>query len=314
MINIPQAIFSYPGGACGEWLAIQIGNHDKYYQYHNGELTGDANEFNRWRIRGSWRSWALENTNFKKEVWFGDTLQYTGTDAWWKQFEDTVPDTEKYYTAITQLINSDKRQWRIPVHRCHEGWFDVFWQRIFTEVKIVTISVDKNDPIGWKQFQGNVIKKIFWQDLQGEDLKDELVDKCRKYKVDYNEVMTYLNRLPMPIKYADMIVGLMTVGKLHNLEDGVEAAYKHMASRWSDNNIIPYSKPIPGGHTINFRLMFVERSYPEYQRLCDYLACTPWTKDVWQQFLSSYTDPDSKQVITPDELKERLWQTAADMI
>ena len=31
MIDKPQALVTYPGGACGEWLAIQIGKHDKYY-------------------------------------------------------------------------------------------------------------------------------------------------------------------------------------------------------------------------------------------------------------------------------------------
>lgn len=313
MINIPQVIVNYPGGSGGEWLAIQIGRHEKYFHYHNGELESSTNNLNRWRMRGSWRSWILDQTDWKQHAWVGDTLAYTGKDEWWTEFWNHAPDTSIYYSQVQELINNGKRQFKIPVHRSHEGWYDQYWSDLFTEFKTVSISVDKNSSAALTQLQGNIIKKIFWQDLQGEDLRDELVDKCRKHKVDYHQVMTHLNRLPMPIKYTDMMLGIMIVEK-QSLEQGIDAAFKHMASRWSDGNIFPYQKPIPGGHILDFKNFFVERRYSEYFKLCEYLEMEPLHENIWIEKLDAYADLDSNQIITTDILQERLWQTAAEMM
>ena len=31
MIEAPQLLINYLGGSCGEWLAIKMAQHDKYY-------------------------------------------------------------------------------------------------------------------------------------------------------------------------------------------------------------------------------------------------------------------------------------------
>lgn len=305
-IDIPQVLVSYAGGSGGEWLALQLSKHDKYAPYSEGEIEGDANELNRWRIRGSWRAHMMDETEWKDETW--TEVDYDNSKEWWDDFWLNAPSTEKYYQQVRDLTNS-KPRYRIPLHRCHEAWYDQYWADLFEEYKTVSIYINDKDHVTMKQFQGNIIKKIFWQDLSNpEDLADELIDKCRKHRVDYDETMSYINKFSLPINYTDMMLGVYLAQDGGEYDTSVNNTMEMLAQRWNNHNITQHHYPVgKDWHSVNFKRMFIDKEFDEYRRLCEFLGCTPWDSSEWNKVISDYADQDMQQVITVQEVEARLW-------
>ena len=307
-IKTPQCLVSYAGGSGGEWLAIQIGKHDKFY---NEELVGDCNELNRWRMKGSWRQYILDHTDIKNKLW--TERDYDNSPEWWEHFWNNAPDKEICYNQVREIMNK-KAQYTIPVHRCHEAWYDVYWRDMFEEFKIVTIRVDDTNERVLRQFQGNIIKKIFWQDFDANLLEHELRDKCKKHRVDYDACMYYIGRFMDTVNYTDMMLGINLVTNKSDYLAAVEATMNNMAERWNDYNVKQHHHPIEGGYVVDFGRMFVDKDYKEYVNLCEYLGMTPWYEDQWSATIDEYADEDMKQVITVENVKERLWNRISEII
>lgn len=312
-INIPQVFVSYANGTGGEWLAYQIGQHEKYYKYHDGEMEGWKNEYNRWRITPSWRMYMLDNTDWK-DTWLEE--DYNGTNEWWNEkhlLEDDVQKQE-HYDQVRALVDS-KRKYRIPVHRVHEAWHDVYWHDLFNEVKTVTIYLDRKDPTALSVMQSNVVKKIWWQEFRSlEDLNDELIDKCRKHKVDYDTVMSIINRFSGYTNYTDMMLAINLVLHAENPESAVGSVCDQISERWNDYNIEQHSHKLPGQHHIvDYGRLFVNRDYNEYTRLCHFLGMVPYHKEAWLDILDEYMAEDtSTNMIFIEEVVDRLWMRVAE--
>ena len=118
MIEAPQLLINYLGGSGGEWLAIKMSQHDKYYN-PNSKFNVYPN--NRWRIRPSWRN-AMLDTPWKDEVWSKGNKDYDGTKQWWHNFWKSVPDTEYYYEQVRVL--HAQPEFSMGVHRVHEAWVE----------------------------------------------------------------------------------------------------------------------------------------------------------------------------------------------
>ena len=311
MIEAPQLLINYLGGSCGEWLAIKMAQHDKYYN-PNSKFNVYPN--NRWRIRPSWRS-AMLDTDWKTEVWSKGNMDYDGTQHWWDNFWKSVPDTEYYYEQVRELHAQPDTS--MGVHRVHEGWVDQYWRDLFADFKTVTISVNQEDTDSQDLFVTNVIKKIMWQDLTDTKLTQEVEDKCRKYSVDYPTVMSKLQSMP-DVKWIDaMLVVLSEIPHIktvfeENIEEGVNHVYRNLSSRYSKKNTSVYSHRIPGGLTVDFGRLLVKQSYDEYLKICEYTGAEPWKQAFWIKAVQDYTAPDleSKNTINKDTLKERLWERA----
>lgn len=313
-IDIPQVVVSYANGTGGEWLAYQIGQHKKYYDCHDGELEGWKNEYNRWRITPSWRMHMLDESQWK-ETWLEE--DYDGTDEWWdnKKLLENNTHKESYYQEVRELVES-KRRYRIPVHRVHEAWQDVYWKDLFEDFKVVTIHLNRQDYTAMAVMQSNVVRKIWWQEFRSlEDLNDELIDKCRKHKVDYDMVMSLINKFSGYTNYTDMMLAINMVLHAERPEEAVGTIYDQIAERWNDYNIEQHSHKLPCDHLIvDYGALFVNRDYNEYLKLCDFLGMDPWTKEDWDNTLMDYINEDvgAEEMIFIEQLKERLWMRVAE--
>lgn len=308
-IDIPQVFVSYPAGTGGEWLAYQIAQHDKYYPYHEGEMELEINEYNRCRITGSWRQRILDDTDFKDDVWL--PAEYDGSAEWWHDY--WLAASSGYYEKVRELVNW-KPRFRIPVHRCHEAWQEVYWKDLFTEFKIITIRVDRQDPAAWKQYKGNIIKKIWWQDLSNEeDLKDEMFDKYKKLykhreqKGQPEDLLEITRKFSGDINYTDMMTALYYHEK-ENPEQAMSKVLANMSERWNDYNTMQHDQAIPGveQHMVQFGDLFVRRDYAAYTDICKFLGATPWTENEWATVVNNYADADSVTVLTEEDVKERV--------
>lgn len=306
-IKIPQCLVSYAGGSGGEWLAVQIGQHDKYY---NSELSANKNEHNRWRMVGSWRQYLLDNTDIQDKLW--TEQDYDNSEAWWKYYWDNAPDQETWYTTVREVMES-KPQYTIPVHRCHEAWYDVFWRDLFEDFRIVTIRVDTDDERVFRQFQGNVIKKIFWQDFTEDMLEHEMRDKCRKHKTDYDDAKAYTDRFSGTINYTDMMLAVHMT-KDPDFGIAVEQVLDGIRERWNDYNIKQHHYPIAGGYTVDFGRLLVDHDYLEYANMCAYLGMDEWIEDHWRETVQAYTKQDMEQVISIEDVEGRLWDRISELI
>jgi hypothetical protein len=309
-IKIPQVLVSYAGGSGGEWLAYQIAQHSRH---HNEEIEIEINEYNRCRITGSWRQHLMNEGIPQREIW--TEMEYTGDDLWWDEFWDMAPEKEEYYDMVRELVNREKPKWRIPVHRCHEAWYDVFWADLFSDFQIVSLYVDKNDEQSFRQFQSNIIKKIWWQDLTDhEDLADELKDKFRKFyqehkgqkKGTYEDVVAIMDKFEGDVNYTDMMYALH-VHHSGDAEAAIERVIDGLSQRWNRYNVEQHGKTIPGSHIIlDFGDMFVRNKYSEYVRMCDFLRTDPWTESEWNTVIGPYTQHDLDSYITVEEMEQRL--------
>lgn len=314
-IKIPQVLVSYANGTGGEWLAFQIGQHEKYYQYHDGEMEGWKNEYNRWRITPSWRQMMNDESDVQK-YWLEE--EYDGSPEWWykkNKLEESIGPKDEYYQRVRDM-QEKKARWRIPVHRVHEAWQDMFWADAFEEFKVVTIHLDKKDYTALSVMQSNVIKKIWWQDLSNpEDLFDELRDKCKKHKADFDAVMTIINRFSGSVNYLDMMLALNLSLNPEEPEEVTDTVFKQISERWNDYNIEQHSHRLPcKHHIVNYGSLFVNRDYGEYQRLCYFLGMAPYEKDVWLGILDEYMaeDTGTDGMIFIEEVTERLWRRVAE--
>ena len=309
-IDIPQVFVSYPAGTGGEWLAYQIAQHDKYFQHHEGEMEIEVNEYNRCRITGSWRQKILDETDFKDDVWL--PVEYDGSTEWWAEYNKAA-SSGNYYELVRELVNW-KPRYRIPVHRCHEGWQEVIWRDLFTEFKIVTLTVDRTDPAVWQQYKGNIIKKIWWQDLTDEEnLKHEMYDKYKKLykrreqKGQPEDLLNITRKFSGDVNYTDMMFALY----YHELEDvypALNETLENMRERWNEYNTDQHNHLIPDvDHLqISYGDMFVYRKYETYLKLCEFLDTTPWPADSWAATLNEYADADSVTVLTEDDVEQRI--------
>lgn len=309
-INIPQVLVSYAGGSGGEWLAYQIAQHDRH---KDEEIEIEINEHNRCRITGSWRQELMDEGIPQNEIW--TEYEYTGDDLWWETFWDMAPDKEEYYDQVRELVSRKKAKWKIPVHRCHEAWYDVFWAELFEDFRIVSIHVDKDDEASFRQLQSNIIKKIWWQDLTDEDdLVDELEDKFKKFyrehnqrpKGTFNDVVEITRKFQSPINYTDMMYALH-IHHTGDAEVAIERVLDNLSQRWNRYNIEQHSHPIPCDHIIlDFGKMFVHKQYDEYKRMCDFLQTTPWEPEEWKEVVDVYTQYDIDTFITVEDIESRL--------
>jgi hypothetical protein len=316
-IDIPQVFVSYPAGTGGEWLVYQIGQHDKYYQFHEGEMELTVNEYNRCRITGSWRQKILDDTDFKDDVWLPG--EYDNSAEWWHDYWHCAGDND-WYNRVRKLVSS-KPRYRIPVHRCHEAWQEIIWRDLFTEFKIVTLTVDRNDPAVWQQYKGNIIKKIWWQDLSDEeDLKDEMYDKYKKLykrreqKGQPEDLLKITRKFSGDVNYTDMMFALY----YHELEDADAALNKtleNMSERWNEYNTDQHNHPIPDvDHLqISYGDMFVYRKRETYLKLCEFLDTAPWSADSWSAILNEYADADSITVLTEDDVMRRIQHRVSEL-
>lgn len=314
-IKIPQVLVSYANGTGGEWLAYQIGQHQKYYDHHQGEMEGWKNEFNRWRITPSWRAKMNDDTDFQSKTWL--EREYDGSHEWWEEKSSIEASTnpQDYYDQVRGLV-SDKQRYRIPVHRVHEAWQDVYWKNLFEEFKVVTIHLDKSDYTALSVMQSNVIRKIWWQEFRTlEDLNDELIDKCRKHGVEYDSVMTIINRFSGYTNYTDMMLAINMVKNTDEPERAVETVFNQISERWNDYNIEQHSHALPCDHLIvNYGSLFVNRDYNEYKRMCDFLDMVPYDRDKWLAILDDYMaeDTGTENMVFIGQLEERLWMRVAE--
>lgn len=314
-INIPQAFISYPGGATGEWLAYQIGQHDKYYAHHQGELQLDINEYNRCRITGSWRQTMLDDTDVKDETW--TETEYDGSAEWWKEFWFIAPSPEDYYDEVRRLVEW-KPRFRIGVHRSHEAWYDQYWADLFEEFKTVTIRVNRDDPDSFAQFKGNIIKKIWWQDLSNEqDLCDEMFDKYRKLykrreqKGQPEDLLEITRKFSGDVNYTDMMFALY----LHEFEDAdraIECVQTNMSGRWNDYNVKQHHRELPNQVMVDFGGMFVRNSYDEYINVVKHLGLDAMTPSEWSDIITPFTDVDKTTLLTEADVYARLKQRASE--
>ncbi|OUX06185.1 MAG: hypothetical protein CBE00_08565 [Planctomycetaceae bacterium TMED240] len=151
MIDTPQALVSYPGGTGGEWLAIQIGKHDKYYSEHTqGEHVGK----NKWRLRHNWKA----NLHSKFMANFDDRL-FDNSPEWWENFKAQSPNKEEWY-KIAQDKMKEMQGGTIPVYRSHHGWYDTFWKDMFTDFKTITIKVDPLHKPSVNRVEQNYLTKV----------------------------------------------------------------------------------------------------------------------------------------------------------
>ena len=298
----PQLLINYLGGSGVEWLAIQLSKHDKYqkhYNYHS--IHGDNNEYNRWRINPGWRSTLLDNQGYASVVW--TEQDYDNSTEWWDNYNQQNKETENWLPKIQRCFEKDRTS--IPVHRCHEAWYDVHLAEYFEDFKIVNIAVDKFDDKSVTQFRGNIMKKIYWQDLSKEsDLWDEMKDKCRKFGVDVEHAKQTMAKMSKPINYTDMMFGL-NYCKHRSL--AFNKTVDMLSDRWNWDMIDQYHHPIKDfSYQVDFRKMFIDKDYDEYANMCHWIGCTPWSPEVWNETLSAYVDQDMENIITLEEIEDRL--------
>ena len=175
MIDVPQALVSYPGGACGEWLAIQIGKHDKYYSEY---MEGEADENNRWLLRHNWRM--KLHSNFMSN--FEDRL-FDNSAEWWERFETQSPNKAEWY-RIAQDLMKEKQSNTIPVHRTHHGWYDTYWKDMFTDFKTITIRVNPFHKPSVERVEQNFIKKVLGTEKDESRMPTTKTYKQYHHKVD----------------------------------------------------------------------------------------------------------------------------------
>lgn len=310
--KIPQLLVNYLGGSGGEWLAIQMCQHDKYLEHwdYDVDLKGSSNEYNRWRIAPGWRSWLLSDDTYREVVWH-DHVDYDNSDEWWAAYDKRPKRTDLWVKKIDNILQERERN-QIPCHRCHEAWQDVHLAEHFEEFKIVNIFVDYTDPAAMKQFQGNVIKKIFWQDLSDpEDLYDEMEDKCRKFGVDFEEAKKVTSKMSLPINYTDMMFALEYIKDPNN---AFNSTITRLAERWDWDMLAQYQHPIKDlSYRLDFKRMFIDKDYTEYTNLCEFVGCTPWSPERWNEVLSSYVDQDMENLITLEQIEDRLCLRATEL-
>ena len=311
-IKIPQVIVSYPGGAGGEWLGYQISQHPELFQYYHEEANPEVNEFNRWRIGHSWRAYMMDFTDWQEKVWWDH--EYDGSKGWWLDYNENLPDLEPYYEQVKELIFERGEEFVMPVHRCHEAWQDEAWRGLFESLKTITIRVDDRDSEQMKLFQSNIIRKIWSQEfLEQEDLSDELIDKCKKFDLDYNEVIPIINKFSGIINYTDMMFALMFKRSKERPEEAIRLVIDNLEKRWNPYVIRQHWCELPEQHVLDYGKFFLEKDYSEYTQMCKFLEATPYSESEWNSILSEYIDEDIKNMTSVEEVKDRLWKRFSEI-
>ena len=320
-INIPQVWVSYAGGSCGEWLAYQISQHEKYLKYDiHEEMELEVNALNRCRITGNWIAELMNEGIPQSNIW--NEVQYTGSEVWWKNFWEQAPEKEPFYEQVKDMINR-KACFGLPVHRSHEAWYGVFWADLFEEFRIVSIYVDKTDKKVFEQLQSNIIKKIWWQDLtDDQDLKEELWDKFRKltghesdcYSGRPEDVLDIIkNKFSGEINYTDMMFAI-NYHYYGTVAEATKEVLFELSNRWNRYHIHQHKHVIPGDHIrLDFGKMFVYNDYSEYQRLCEFLETPAWPKEQWDKIVGEYTQDDIDTFITIGDVEERIKKRAREL-
>ena len=309
-IDIPQILVSYPQGTGGEWLAYQIGQHPELYHYHNGELEGETNKFNRWRITPSWRGYMLDFTDWQDQVWMEE--DFDGSQTWWDRYYARLPDLEPYYNKARELIQ-EKQDCKITVHRTHEAWQDQAWSGLFENLKTVTIKIDDTDPIQLGLLQSNIIRKIWSQEFYTvEDLDDEIIDKCRKLDVDYDQAMSHIIKFSGTVNYTDMMFALF-LAKTGNPNSAMTELFNNLSGRWNEYTIRQHWCELPNQFVLNYRRLFIDRDYREYLKMCDFLEISPYTETQWKNNLDTYMDNDLTNYTTIENLEDRLWMRFSEI-
>lgn len=173
MIDIPQALVSYPGGASGEWLAIQIGKHDKYY---SEETEGKDIGNNRWLLRHNWRMKLHDKfmSNFEDRL-------FDNSAEWWKRFNAQSPNKAEWYSTAQEMMQAPGGS--IPVHRSHYGWYDTYWKDMFTDFKTITIRVNPFHKPSVERVEQNFIKKVL-----GNKKDESLLPTSKTYKQYHHKI------------------------------------------------------------------------------------------------------------------------------
>lgn len=309
-IEIPQILVSYPGGAGGEWLGYQISQHPDVLQYCSEDMLVENNEFNRWRITPSWRAYMNDFTDWQEKVWLEE--DFDGSQEWWDEYYRNLPDLESYYNKVRELIKTNN-DCSIPVHRVHEAWQDQAWSELFESFKTVTIRVDDTDPDQLRLLQSNIIRKIWNQEFHtAEDLDDELKDKCRKFGVDYTQVMEVIIKFSGVVNYTDMMFAVNFV-KSKNPTYAIDAVLGNLSERWNEYNIRQHWCEIPNQHVIDYGKFFLNRDYMEYLYMCDFLDIEPFDEAEWKLRIDSFMDRDTLNINTTEQLENRLWMRFSEI-
>ncbi|MDA9302505.1 hypothetical protein N8072_01035 [bacterium] len=320
-IDIPQVIVTYPAGCGGEWLAYQLGLHDKYY---NEEIKVKEMENNRFRLKHSWRSRMLDDGEIQSTIW--TERPYDGSQDWWDYYNSLCEKNgQQLVDTITDMIANGKPRFKIPVHRSHEGWHDVFFSKLFTEYKIVIFDVDQNDD-SFEQFKSNVIKKIWWQDLSSHyDFDMEIVDKWKKHtnREGYHEIFgtPLLNekaisqiyyKMDLPINYTDMMFVLYWSQYQGDARKAIKECMSQLQSKWDSEHLQQYNIDLPGQDTyrVSYKRLIVDREYTEYVNLCEFLEIKPWEEQKWMDTVNPYSDTDKDQFISVSDVEKRLYKRA----
>jgi len=247
-------------------------------------------------------------------------VEFDGSPEWWynkNKLEQSNGSKEEYYQQVRDMV-AKKKRYQIPVHRSHEAWQDLYWLDLFNEFKVVTVHINQDDATAMHVLQSNIIKKIWWQEFRTlEDLNDELIDKCRKHNVDYDAVMTVINRFSGYTNYTDMMLAINMI-KHHDKvpSHAVDVVYEQISERWNDYNIEQHSHKLPCDHLIvNYGSLFVNRDYNEYKRMCIFLGMVPWEKDIWLATIDEYMDQDTgTNMITMNDVSDRLWLRVTEAV
>jgi hypothetical protein len=315
MIDKPQALVTYPGGASGEWLAIQIGKHDKYY---SEETEGSDIGNNRWRLRHNWRM-QIEGeflSHFQESM-------FDNSPEWWTKFYTHVPDKVEWYEKAHTIMNTMKGG-KIPVHRSHNGWYDCFWKDMFTDFKTITIKAHPFHQPTVDRIQNNFIKKVLWQELHWTDyakmastVQRELKSKAKRHNVDYDMALEILQEMPVvnilqqpQVRYIDMMyavfrcqidpeLGMMT--KEQVIEKAISYGLPGIKS-WNQY----HHRVDDSWHVVDFKKMFLDKDYLEYVKMCEFLEMQAWPCDKWLEELNAYLLPDEQEEITVQDVRDRL--------
>ena len=276
MIDTPQALVSYPGGTGGEWLAIQIGNHDKYYHERIGS---DVDGFNRWRLYHNWRA-----TLFPKFISNFDEGLFDNSPEWWARFDLQRPNKAEWYKIAKQTMKEMDARLEggtIPVHRSHYGWYDTYWKDMFTDYKTITIKVDHFHKPSVKRVEKNFLKKVLLKELHLTDFKGRDGGVRRLFE-----------------KY-DILIE--SIPKAEAIEQAIEYAMPT-----AETYMQYHHKLDDSWHVLDFKKMFLDKDYFEYLKMCEFLDMQPWTANKWLKGLNEYLLPDETDKFTVQDLRDLL--------
>lgn len=312
-IDDPQVFVSYAGGSGGEWLAYQLHLHDKYNTPETREeIYLDKFPGNRHRIQHSWHSAMLFEGIIQPKLW--TETEYVNTEQWWEDYWKFVPqDRTELYNKVLEL-REKKRRFRITVHRTHSAWYDKYFEDLFSDWRVITLGVDKHNERDMKQFQSNIIKKIWWQDLsEEENLIDELGDKYKKFVKEldkdpgcWQDIQKSMEKFTGNINYTDMMTAIYAY--FFSVEEAAEKTFNDLEGRWDEYAIDQHLQPIPIKHhkIVDFGKLIIDKDYDTYVDMCNFLECTPFTQERWLEILTPYAQEDLDEYITVEDVKERI--------